>query len=175
MRHRHNPQLPEKRENRMTNVLQHITLTTGQIAQLPRGAVADDDIAACAELLDGVLLGGVLPLPDVTGFLVDGSHYRDDLKVTLWAGTPLRRLPVLTIGVARGPTSGVALWREMHRSARVPLGTDATSPPPEPWVVDRPEPGAPRHPESAEWTERWLACVGWTWMEYGRSPPIHRS
>lgn len=152
----------------MTNPLQHVTLTTGHVVPLAREAVADRDIAACAELLDGVLLGAVLPIPAVKGYLVDGSHYRDDLKITLWFGPPSRRIPILTVGVARGPTSGLALWREMHRSARLPLATDPTLPPPEPWIADRPEPGALKHKDAASWTGDWLQCLGWTWMEYGR-------
>lgn len=152
----------------MTNRLQHIALTTGHVEDIARDAVADADIAACAELLDGVLLGSLLPVAGRTDYLIDGSHYRDDLKVTLWYGTPLRRIPILTAGVARGPTPGVALWREMHRSAQVPLATDTTAPPPEPWLADRPEPGAARHPAAAAWTGDWLQCLGWTWMEYGR-------
>lgn len=152
----------------MTESLQHIALTTGHLSPLTREAVAEADIAVCAELLDGVLLGGVLPVPDAPGYLIDGSHYRDDLKITLWFGQPARRVPVLTIGVARGPTSGVALWREMHRSARVPLATDATDVPQEPWIAERPEPDAPRHADAATWIPDWLRCVAWTWIEYGR-------
>lgn len=156
-------------ENQMTRRFHHVALTTGQVTPLVRDKIADHDIAVCAELLDGVLLGALLPIPQGQAFLIDGSHYRDDLKVTLWSGLPLKRVPILTVGVARGPTSGVALWREMHRSAKVPLTTDPTLPPAEPWIADRPEPGAPRNAAPLPWLGNWVVCLGWTWLEYGRS------
>lgn len=152
----------------MTDPLQHIRLTTGEITRLACDTVSDEDIADCAELLDGILLGGVLPVPGADGYVISGSHYRDDLKVTFWMTRASRRIPVLTIGVARGPASGVALWREMHRSAKVPLATDTTSPPAEPWIADRPEPDAIRNPETASRLGDWLQRLGRTWMEYGR-------
>ncbi|WP_210281593.1 hypothetical protein [Pseudochelatococcus contaminans] len=150
------------------DILQKISLATGEITVISRDTVSDKSIDICAELLDGVLLGSVLPVPGAGEYVIDGSHYRDDLKVTLWFGNTTRRMPILTAGVARGPTSGLALWREMHRSASTPLATQATLPPKEPWLANRPEPGLREHPESASWTGEWLHCLGWTWMEYGR-------
>lgn len=143
-------------------------LTTGAVTQATREGVADDDIAAIAEMLDGVLLGSVLPVPGGEGYLASGSHHRDNLTVTLWHGSLSRRTPVLTTAVARGPGSALALWREMHRSAKVPLATDTGRPPAEPWVAERPEPGAIRSPDASSWVGDWSRRLGWAWMEYGR-------
>lgn len=153
----------------MTQNLRRITLTTGRVTQVARRDIRDDAIAAIAEMLDGVLLGGLLPAPGGSdGYLVDGSHHRDNLMVTLWRGSRAQRMPILTTAVARGPGPALTLWREMHRSAQVSLATDTGSPPPEPWIADRPEPGSLLLADTPAWIENWSRGLGWAWMEYGR-------
>ncbi|MFD2250632.1 hypothetical protein FHS82_001617 [Pseudochelatococcus lubricantis] len=152
----------------MTDYLHHVMLTTGDVTRMPRDGISDDDIGAIAEMLDGVLLGGVLPAPGAEEYLVNGSHHRDNLMVTLWRGPWPKRTAVLTTAVARGPGPALTLWREMHRSARVPLATDTGNPPPEPWIADRVEANAVAYAAEASRIGDWSRRLGWAWMDYGR-------
>lgn len=164
----------------MNPILHHVTLQTGHDRESPRSEVSDDVIATLAPLLRQALRGHEPEVPWVRPIhTMTGAAAGDVALITIWA-PPLgeQRVPIATIGLARGPGQAERLWAMLHSTYvgmmsgdDAELATPADQPPPWPWCAARLEAGLMYAPESATLLGDLERCLAWTWIERGAPRP----
>jgi len=78
-------------------------------------------------------------------------------------------IPVATLAVAGNPDDAGRLWEALHKSAKVPLDSDAADVPGAPWLAVRREPGVRYVPDTEFWLPDFARCVAFAYLN--RRPP----
>ncbi len=160
--------------------IRHLTLNTGHSRDSPREEVGEDIIDTCRDLIVGCLASHLYePIPaarDPDCVLVATREGRC-LVATVSAlfvadhgelAGELRRIPLVTIGVAESARCGATLWRALHAGREPGLQTDRNHPPQAPWCAARLEPSISYQlfAGAAHWLGDFERCLAWAWIDY---------
>lgn len=149
--------------------IRHVTLTTGHVRDSLPDEVAPATIAAMRHLIERICAGAVSEpvslreYADVGAYSVSGRCSGKCLVVSVYADGPPSDL-ICTIGVAAHSRCGASLWRNLHQWGRVPVRTDPTQCPPEPWVAAALDAGVAQHLGAMEWLGDMERCLAWAWV-----------
>lgn len=153
--------------------IEHLTLATGHLRRSPRSEVAGEVMARVSPWLSALVDGGkALPLPvsELAHYTALPATYDGSLLVTI-SGPALTKgpmkgkgPPLVTIGVAKRPRHGDALWPLLTGPVMPPVKRGVQRPA-EPWCAVVIHPTIVMHLEASEWLGDLERCVAWAWIE----------
>jgi len=149
--------------------LRHVTLTTGHVRDSYADEVSSEVMAGMRHLIQRICVGdtseavSLREYASVGAYSVAGRCSARCLVVTVYADGPPTEL-VCTIGVAAHSRCGATLWRNLHQWGQVPVRTDPTQCPPEPWVAAALDEAAASHPDAMAWLGDFERCLAWAWL-----------
>jgi hypothetical protein len=139
--------------------LNHITLSTGDLARTPHSAVGSGTMEFMCSWLDKAIASNSpvsLGVPSLSGFTALVTAEENDLLVTLYGG---ELVPIVTFGCA--PRSSSTLWSLLLNQGGI---LKSMSEPEAPWCGVVLHSGTSIYTDHVHWLGDWERCVAWAWI-----------
>lgn len=141
----------------MLDYINHITLNTGHI----RKTYPDEVDKKLYFVLNRIFTDSFSPegSPLFNGYYVKSVKSSYGILSTVFKN----EIPIITIGITNSDPLNF-LWKELHKSAYMPLKTKIDKPVEQPYIADRLEVGAVEYLDAMEWTGDFSKCLGWIYL-----------
>jgi hypothetical protein len=139
--------------------LNHITLSTGNLARTPHSALDSSTMEFMCSWLDKAIASKSpvsLGVPSLNGFTALATAEDNDLLVTLYGG---ELVPIVTFGCA--PRSSSTLWSLLLNQGGL---LKSMSEPEAPWCGVVLHLGISIYTDHVHWLGDWERCVAWAWI-----------
>lgn len=147
----------------MSQLIRHITLTTGHVRDSFAGEVSPEAVEVCKDLIRQMNACKRPRIPGFESFSVSGVSHGRCFVATVWSGDD----PIVTIGIATHSRCGAETWRALHKSATLLCATSADQCPPEPWCAARLEPHCMYYPDVMDWVGDFEKCLALAFFQKG--------